>query len=286
MTRRRRNALLILAVAVVLAVTAAALLADRKEPVSEESGQEYATQIPVLAYHNITDSIGKPDTGLTVTKFAFNRQMKYLHDNGFTTLTLDEFRQWHDGEIEVPAKSVVITFDDGYAGTYWFAYPIIKKYGQAAAVFCVGKKIGETTDEFDREDPFSCYVGRDAIEEVRRDYPRFQFESHTYDMHNRINGRKPLNVLSSEEILADFKRNGEFGFRYLAYPWGEYNKSMLKAEKECGIEMAFGYRPFIYATRDDDRYCVNRIKIDSGMSMKFFKDIVNCRASEESLKGW
>ena len=285
MTRRRRNTILILAVIFALAAAAAVMLYNR-EPAPEEGAQGNATQIPVLAYHNITDQIGRPETGLTVTKFAFNRQMKYLHDNGFKTLTLDEFRQWHDGEIEVPAKSVVITFDDGYAGTYYFAYPIIRKYGQAAAVFCVGKMIREKTDRFDRNDPFSCYVGKDAIEEVRRDYPAFQFESHTYDMHSRIDGRKPLNVLSDEEILEDFQKCEELGFRYLAYPWGASNKAMRKAAKKCGIEMAFGYRPFVYATRDDKTYNVNRIKIDSGMNMRFFRDIVNCRADEESLKGW
>ena len=231
---------------------------------------QYASRIPVLTYHNITNGKTDPDDGLLISTEEFETQMRYLHDNGYKTLTMDEFRQWHAGELEVPVKSCVITFDDGYAGVYYFAYPIIKKYGLAATLFCVGKHIGEKTDEFDPDDPYACRVGMDAIEKVRNEYPDFEFESHTYDMHTRINGRKPLFVMSKEQISEDFKKNERFGFHYLAYPWGAYTDEMIEAAKENGIKMAFAYYPYKYASRDDDPYAINRVKISSGNSPEYF----------------
>ena len=240
----------------------------------------YASRIPVLTYHNITDGKTNPDDGLLISAENFDRQMKYLHDNGYKTLTMDEFRQWHEGRLEVPVKSCVITFDDGQAGVYYFAYPIIKKYGQAATVFCVGKHIHEKTDEFDYDDPYSCYMGEDAINEMREDYPDFQVESHTYAMHTRINGRKPLYVMSDEEISEDFEKNERFGFRYLAYPWGVYTKAMIEAAKEHGIVMAFEYDPSRYASRDDDDYTVSRVKVGAHDDFEKFVDTVNGNVEE------
>ena len=50
--------------------------------------------------------------------------------------------------------------------------------------------------------------------------------------------------------------------------------------KDSGYKMAFSYRPFYYATRSDDQYAVNRIKIGGKMELKEFKKIVNGKDKE------
>lgn len=202
--------------------------------------------------------------------------MKFLHDNGFTTLTLDEFRQWHAGKREVPPRSCVVTFDDGFYSTYYLAYPIIRKYDQAAVVFCIGKNTAGVTDPFieDPSDKKNHYAREDVIKKMRREYPKFAFESHTYDMHNRVNGRKPAVSYSYEQIMEDCKKNEPFGFTYLAYPWGTYSDTMQQAVKDSGYKMAFAYRPFYYATREDDPFAVNRIKISGKIPLEEFISIV------------
>ena len=63
-----------------------------------------------------------------MTKEQFTKQMEYLHEEGYTTLTLPEFQAYMEEEIDVPKKSVLITFDDGFKDNYINAYPILKKY--------------------------------------------------------------------------------------------------------------------------------------------------------------
>ncbi|MBE6055951.1 MAG: polysaccharide deacetylase family protein, partial [Clostridium sp.] len=67
--------------------------------------------IPVLMYHSIDYEKGNE---LRLPKEQFKEQMKYLKDNGYTTLTLKELHNFLDKNNPIPEKSIVITLDDGY----------------------------------------------------------------------------------------------------------------------------------------------------------------------------
>ena len=236
---------------------------------------KYAQKVPVLAYHAVISSQEEANSSLIIVESAFDEQMKYLHDNGYKTLTLDEFRQWYLGKKELPKKAVLITFDDGDYGVYHFAYPIIKKYNQAATSFIIGHHVGETTDDYVADITQNHYIGWDVIQKVRKEYPKFEFESHTYDMHQRVNGKVPAKGFTYEQIVEDTKANDRFGFSYLAYPWGTHTEKMQKALKDCGYKMAFAYRPFYYATRNNDPFAIDRIKIRGAIPLEKFIRIVS-----------
>ena len=55
--------------------------------------------------------------GICLDVSKFREHLKYLKDSGYKTLTMYEFMRWMYGEIELPAKSVLITVDDGAMGT-------------------------------------------------------------------------------------------------------------------------------------------------------------------------
>ena len=234
-----------------------------------------AEKIPILTYHKIVPEGTEFSNGLLIAADTFDKEMKYLHDSGYTTLTLDEFYDWYTGKTEVPEKSVVVTFDDGYYGAYHLAYPIIKKYDQAATVFCIGHHIEDVTPEFDPNETEDHHIGVDVIQKLKEEYPRFSFESHTFDMHRKVDGKHPVDVFTEEQMQEDVDKNAAFGFRYLAYPWGDYNDTIKKVLADNGYNMAFAYKPSQYATRSDDQFAVSRIKISGKMKMKKFKKIVS-----------
>ena len=246
------------------------------EPISVVyDSTQYAQQIPILTYHKIIPAGREFKSSLLIAADTFDKQMKYLHDNGFTTITPEEFYEWHEGKKEFPVKTCMITFDDGFAEVYYLAYPIIRKYGLSATLFCIGHHIEDTTEAYDPDAEDAQYIGRDAIEEVRKEYPDFVMESHTYAMHSRVNGKKPAVAFTYDQIMEDCELNKPFGFKYLAYPWGTYSETMQQALKDSGYKMAFTYDPFYYATRDDDPYAVNRIKINGKIAFDKFVRIVN-----------
>lgn len=242
----------------------------------EDGDQKTAQRIPVLTYHKIVASGVEFKSDLLISEDTFDEQMKYLHDKGFKTLTMDEFYDWYKGG-DVPEKSVVITFDDGYYGDYYLAYPILKKYGQSATVFCIGHHIVEETPtaEWSTELEPNHYIGEDKIAEIREEYPAFALESHSFDMHRKKKGKHPVDIFSYDEMIEDIEKNAPYGFTYMAYPWGDYNETMQKALADSGYKMAFTYGDYYYATRNDDQYAVNRIKIGGKMKMRKFKKIVN-----------
>lgn len=247
---------------------------------SEE--EEAAEMIPVLAYHKIKPYDPADEaTILEMYDTTFEEEMNYLRDNDFVTLTTDEFYQWYRGEIEVPKKSVLVTFDDGFYGLHYYAYPVIKRNGQAATAFLIGHLIEDKTPEWDPNAETDYRIGLDVIESTREEYPRFSYESHTFNMHKKIKSRHPVNVFTREEMVQDCESNARFGFTYLAYPWGDYNEEFQGVLKEMGYRMAFGYDdPFYYATRNDDQYAINRVRINGTCSLDDFIEIVNCESEK------
>jgi hypothetical protein len=82
--------------------------------------------VPVISYHKIAESGAD---AMTVTRASFRSQMQFLKENGYHAATLDEFYDFLDFKADLPEKSVVITFDDGWRSLYEIAFPILKEYG-------------------------------------------------------------------------------------------------------------------------------------------------------------
>lgn len=91
----------------------------------------YGQGIPVLEYHNIVKlSDGIASSDMVVNVETFTEQMKWLHDNHYTTITAAELVQYMNGslKLEHPDKTVVISFDDGYLNQQ-NALPALNQYG-------------------------------------------------------------------------------------------------------------------------------------------------------------
>ncbi len=101
------------------------------------------SKIPVLMYHKIM--IGRaqyPGINYYVTESTFYEQIKLLHENGYRSLSLDEYLDCLFNRTSWPKKSLLITFDDGYSTVFKLGYPILKMYGFPATVFVSPKYIG------------------------------------------------------------------------------------------------------------------------------------------------
>ncbi len=94
--------------------------------------------VPILCYHRF----GARPSKLNVTPAAFDAQMDYLARNGYTVITLKRLARFLEGKEGLPAKSVVITIDDGYRSTYEIAFPVLRKYGFPATVFLYTDFVG------------------------------------------------------------------------------------------------------------------------------------------------
>lgn len=98
----------------------------------------FSQPLPVLMYHHIS-----PKPGLvTCSPENFRAQMQWLATNGWTTLSTAAFAE-AVASGQVPKKSVLVTFDDGYLDNWVYAHPVLQEFGQQATVFLITGWIGE-----------------------------------------------------------------------------------------------------------------------------------------------
>jgi peptidoglycan/xylan/chitin deacetylase (PgdA/CDA1 family) len=94
--------------------------------------------VPILCYHRFGAGGGK----MVVAPDAFAAQMDYLARSGYRVIRLSELEEFLQGRRQLPRRAVVITIDDGYAGTYNVALPILKKHGFPATLFLYSDFVG------------------------------------------------------------------------------------------------------------------------------------------------
>ena len=108
-----------------------------------------ARHVPVLAYHRVFEPPdGYPcDPGLvSATPEDFRRQMAFV-SRMFDVLSASELADVIRGNRALPARPLVITFDDGFADNYLHAFPILSEYGITATFFL-------STEYIDSHKPF------------------------------------------------------------------------------------------------------------------------------------
>lgn len=235
---------------------------------AENVNQQHAEQIPVLMYHYLVPkSLNKePANKSVINTEDFEEGMDYLHREGYYTPTLQELEQYVKGEITLPKKSVVITFDDGYENNLVYAYPILKKYNFKAAVFIIGNKVPENNEPFDPAR--KSFLTKAQMEESK---DVFEFHSHTYNLHYKgfeKCGSEYAAGLDTKLLKQDMKQMKEFGIDtpYFAYPYGNKSTQMMYYLREEGYRMAFSVRQG-FVKPGDNLMKLNRLTVTTGTDL-------------------
>ncbi|MCK9443103.1 MAG: polysaccharide deacetylase family protein [Tissierellaceae bacterium] len=238
--------------------------------------QPAAEKVPVLMYHHIYDGdLSKSKfngNGAVISLDTFKEHMKYLKDNDFYTATLEELENFMNGDIVLPEKTVVLTFDDGYYSNIEYAYPILKNYNFRAAIFSIATNISSDPDKYSAETGKLKGLSFNNLRETR---DVFTFESHTYDLHVMMGDKSALEVLSKKEILNDISLVAErLDTKYVAYPYGNYNETSTEAFKEAGYKLGFTTKNG-YCDLSTKPFEVPRFGIFPWNNMDYFVKIVN-----------
>lgn len=226
-------------------------------------------QVAVLVYHNIVRSEEeKVKDQDTLTEKEFEEQMKYLRDSGYVAISAEEFYEWKEGKKDIPEKSVIITFDDGFYSFKYLVQPILEKYNFNAICFLIGKVTIQNTPEY-----VEGKYGTIGLDEVKNKSNNIIYGSHTFCMHELLENGKPIvKDKSYDELKGDTQKfnNELFDAKYLAYPYYTYTKDFVKVLKEENYKLAFAGEEEM-ATKGVNNYKVPRI---SGVkSLDEFKSI-------------
>ena len=207
-----------------------------------ESGRNFdanVSGIPVVLYHHILTQDEKNKSAyknneITTALEEFDSQMKILFENGYKTITSDTLLKYINGEIRVPKKSILITFDDGYKSTTHHAAPVLRKYGFTAINFMFTQDIDiAPTQEFIFNSPVWQYINR---EEMNANSDVYEYACHMNDpeVHNNIK------TSSMTIIEDDIKKSLQtMPTELFAYPLGFYNNNFINVLKQNNFKMSF-----------------------------------------------
>lgn len=229
-------------------------------------------KIPVLCYHNLATAEEKTnfesEKDWTIDVKNFEEQLKYFKKHNYKTLTMEEFYEWKQGMLNLPQKSVLITFDDGFLSNYHYAFPLLKKYNMNATVFLIGEYVQNAT-QTDWNGNIKTYMPLELVEKSKEEYPNINFCSHTYGLHYH----NSINEVSKEQMEKDFSvfNNNIANTKFLAYPFGQYNEDLINSWKSSDGLLAFAYGPtrkdYRKALRKDDNYKIPRLNVSHGMEI-------------------
>ena len=220
--------------------------------------EAFGKRIPILTYHGVDDEVWG-NSSLFVKPSEFEKQMKYLSENGFTTLFLSEI-----GFASNYEKPIILTFDDGYMDMYTIAYPIMKSYGIKSNMYIIsGWLDGEV------------YMNSDMVKDLSNS-GLVEIGSHTVS-HVHLSA---LSYEEQEKELFESKQDLENitgkKINTIAYPYGQRNYETLQIAKK--------YYDYAVTTDSGANYAntymsssliLKRYNIQRGTSFETFKNIVS-----------
>lgn len=222
--------------------------------------------VPILCYHDI----GPVAKGrLLIGEKTFQEQMRYLKDNGFRTVTLGEYHEFLNQKRQLPKKTVMVTFDDGYKSFMRHAYPILKELGFTATLFVYTDYLGAggnalTWPDLKKlsEEGFQIEAHTKSHGDLRRG-PGETVNSHQERLRNELEVPLPL-----------FQKNLGNEVKFLAYPYGAQNEEVVERTRKAGYLAAFTVRPqSSYAFIDP--YRIHRVQIFSEFRIDQFANFLN-----------
>lgn len=196
--------------------------------------------LPVLMYHRVINDnkyAGVYDTHVTLENFE--KQMKYIKDNGYETITFEDIA---NGEYKnrFNKKYVIITFDDGYKDNLKNALPILKKYNLKAVLFYVTDETYNKWDTDVENRPKEKKFELMNLEEIKELYSSGLIEigGHTtthLDMPLIEREALKKDLEESRDKIEEITGKKPVSF---AYPWGRNNETCRKVVEEVGYKFA------------------------------------------------
>lgn len=191
--------------------------------------------LPILAYHHVHPTI---QSDMSVTPEEFRAHMRYLSQNKYTPISLDQWYSAIEHGTALPEKPVVISFDDGWLSQMTYALPILDYYGFRATFFIYTAAVG----------------GPNALswDQIRELHARgHEIGNHSATHSNLItpfaseDAARYADRLTREiyESKKTIEQHIGAPVRHFCYPYGYYNDAIVTRLAHAGYRSAVTVNP-------------------------------------------
>ncbi|MDO8471969.1 MAG: polysaccharide deacetylase family protein [bacterium] len=210
--------------------------------------------VPILMYHFIRDNVDEVADSLgyrlSVPEAEFRAQMSYLKQQGYTTINFDSFLSGH-----YPAKSVILTFDDGYRDFRDVAYPVLKQNGFTATTFVITGRLKDPNHLNATDVQFLAANG-------------IEIGSHSVSHINLSNANRAKLRAELNDSRATLEQLINRPVVALNYPAGQYNDLTVEMAGRAGYEVAVTTNEGIASP--NNMLTLPRVRIRRGISIAEF----------------
>lgn len=217
----------------------------------QEKTSPVSVRVPIFVYHSVSPYYPKETSyqkAFDTTPQLLEAELKYLQDNHYVAISLDDLAYYFYIQKPLPQKPVILTFDDGWQSQYVYAFPLLKKYHDTATFFVYTGVIG-----------YGNFFSWKELEEISRAGMSIGAHTKTHPYLVSIKDKNILKdeIIGSKKILEDHLQKPITAF---AYPFGHYNDTILEIVKEAGFRTARStYKGVNHESKD--RYTLRSILV-------------------------
>ncbi len=222
-----------------------------------------AGEFLALNYHDILEEEERtpPFDRIGVSREHLDQHFAWLKKNSYHPISIQDLLDARNGVKPLPAKAVLLTFDDGYLSFYTRALPLLKKYHYPALLGVVGSWLEENGAHEGKP-----IMNAAQIREVMQT-GLVEVASHSHDLHHSIPANPQGNQQSAvtarlysaeydeyetdeayRKRLFEALQKSSDGLlqligqrpRVMVWPYGEYNAVALEAAKLNGMSITMG----------------------------------------------
>lgn len=192
--------------------------------------------IPILLHHRI----GTDGDRLSTRPEAFERELAWLAERGYRTLSLAEFDRVLAGSAaDARHRRVLLTFDDGYADLAAVVAPALRRHGFTGVAFLITGLCGDGGSAGDAGSHGRTHLSwTEARALAGEGTLEFQSHSHSHERWPAAPGTErqvAADLGASVDLLTAELRQPRASFRHLAWPWGRCTEVWEQAARQLGL---------------------------------------------------
>jgi peptidoglycan/xylan/chitin deacetylase (PgdA/CDA1 family) len=236
------------------------------EPTATYPAPPDAVNVPILMYHYVSELPADADVyrrDLTVTPDRFEAQMRYLKEEGYTTVILSDIYEALTEGKPLPPRPIVLTFDDGYKDAYTHVLPVLQEYGFIGEFFVLATPAHYQAPH---------YLSWNDMKEMADAGMSMQAHGRDHvELTNRANDFLVYQILGAREAVE--AHTGQ-PVRFFCYPSGRHDEATRAVVASAGywgaVTTAWGTE-----LRLDNRYTWPRIRIKGAWELESYASVLS-----------
>jgi peptidoglycan/xylan/chitin deacetylase (PgdA/CDA1 family) len=240
--------------------------------------------LPVLLYHSVADDARPEVHGWVTSPGVFSDHMAYLHDEGYQTLTVSEYAAWlSEPMTKAPERTVVITFDDGFADFTKHAVPALTENGLKSTMYVVTGCVGSTSTWLEGVGeggrPMLGWADIEALSEAGVEIGAHTHSHPQLDIINR--GTAWEEIRRSKGVLEDRLGHEVPSF---AYPFGFHGPRIRALVERAGFRSACAVKDALSGPGDDP-FAIARVIVPGDTGVETLADLLAGRGRPLAWRG-